>query len=72
MMRLLLMLLMISTEASFTAHELNRTDLNKSTQFLQELTAYAHSPAHVTPTYFVLIGCRHSELGCIDLAVHAL
>ena len=34
-------------------------------QLDQALTGYAHSPAHVTSTYFVLVGCRHSKLGHI-------
>ena len=29
-------------------------------------------PARVTSTYFVLIGCRHSELGRIDRELHCM
>jgi len=54
-------------QASFTAHELNRTDLNRSTQLLQALTSHSHSTWRITSTYFEveLTGCRHSELGRI-------
>ena len=41
-----------------TPTEMNRTDLNRSTR-----DAVTHSSAHITLTYLVLIGCRHSELG---------
>ena len=47
---------------SFTAHELNCSDLNKSTHLLQPRTVHA---AHVILTYLVLYACRHSELGRI-------
>jgi len=40
-------------EASFTAHELNSTDLNKATQLLQALPVMRTVQLHVTSTYFV-------------------
>jgi len=54
--------------ASFTAHELNGTELvGPVTASVQLVMRTIQHHTHITWTYFVLIGYRHSKLDCVVL-----
>ena len=56
---------LVNARSQARPHHMNWNELNKSTQLPQALNGDVHSPVDITSTYFVLIGCRHSELGRI-------